>query len=70
MNLAPPIPRFGRGAPDERSIEVQTRELRRTANRAPAEAKRFAMAAPIPRELPVTKATLPSSALMFSDLVG
>ena len=37
MNIAPPLRRFGRPPePDPRSIEAQARELRRTANRAPA----------------------------------
>jgi cell division protein FtsW len=37
MNLAPPLRRFGRPPePDPRSLEAQARELRRTANRAPA----------------------------------
>ena len=37
MNLAPPLRRFGRPAADEeRSIEGKARDVRRTANRAPA----------------------------------
>ncbi len=37
MNLAPPIPRFGRGrpAPDEPSEQTRTTDARRTANRTP-----------------------------------
>lgn len=38
MNLAPPLRRFGRASADEneRSIEARARDVRRTANRAPA----------------------------------
>jgi hypothetical protein len=37
MNLAPPIPRFGRSAADPEEHERQrTAETRRTANRSPA----------------------------------
>ncbi|MEO6207682.1 MAG: hypothetical protein ABIP77_06990, partial [Candidatus Limnocylindrales bacterium] len=40
MNLAPPIPRFGRRAAEEQeqALDAQDRDLRRAANRSPTKA--------------------------------